>query len=353
MLHACVLAGGRGERFWPLSRRMRPKQLTDLTGGGTLLRLTVERLSELVPPERVLVVTSAALVPAVTREVPMVPERQIIGEPVGRNSAPAIALAAAWFARRDPKSVFLVAPSDHTIDGPSFLPFLAEAADYARSADDLVTFGIRPTRPETGYGYIEQGDRIRGNVYRVNAFREKPDPVTAEGLLRRGGFLWNSGMFVWRSEVILEALRACEASILDALGSLRFGGAGEVTRASLESFYAACPSISIDYAVMERASNIAVLRSEFAWCDLGSWAALGEVLPRDADGNVRVGESIVLDSRDSVFYTDGAPIAALGIDGLVVVRLGDVTMVCPKSRAEEVRLLVRELANHERWRELL
>ena len=349
-LFACVLAGGRGERFWPLSRRERPKQLTNLTGEGTMLRLTVERLLPVIPPERILVVTSADLREQVMAETPMLPPTNIVGEPVGRNSAPAVALAARWVEDREPDATFLVAPSDHVIDGEAFRSALEAATAYAATHRDLVTFGVVPTRPETGYGYIEVGEEVEGAIHRAVGFREKPDRKTAEHYVDEGRYLWNSGMFVWKASTIRAAFGQYLPEVFRAAEGLQVEKSGAIVPETLARFYEDSPSISIDYGIMEKADNVVVCASEFAWCDVGSWSALADVVSTDDDGNVRIGLVETIDVRDSVFYSDGAPIAAIGVEGIVVVRVGATTLVCPKDRAESVRDLVRILETRPDWR---
>lgn len=349
MLYACVLAGGRGERFWPLSRISRPKQLTNLTGDGTMLRVTVDRLLPAIPAERILVIVSAHLADAVAAELPELSRTQIIAEPEGRNSAPAVALGAHWIAARDPDAVFLLAPSDHVIAGEPFRAALLEAAAYAAGARDLVTFGMVPTRPETGYGYIEGGDALSGLIRRATSFREKPDLETARRFLAEGRFFWNSGMFVWHVRTILDAVARHLPDLHALLDDVAVGDDGAIPSESLVDFYGHAPSVSIDYGVMEKADNVAVRVSDFPWFDVGSWSALSDVMPADTAGNVTFGPTKLVDVADSVVYTDGGPIACVGVSGLVVVRVGEVTMVCPKEHAGAVRDLVRALADSAEW----
>jgi len=308
-----------------------------------MLRLTVDRLLGEIPPERILVVTSGSIADAIAEELPMLPAGQIIGEPFGRNSAPPIALVARWCYRNDPDAVFLVAPSDHLIETGPFIETLREAASHAASSSDLVTFGIRPTRPETGYGYIERGERLAGNVYRAQSFVEKPEREVAETLVAGGRHAWNSGMFVWGAATILAAFERHAPEISAAASALKIDAEGTISPAALEAFYGACPSISIDYAVMESATRVAVVDGRFRWSDVGSWASLGQVFDADNDGNIMVGDVKTLDAKDSIFYSDGAPIAAIGVERLIVVRVGELTLVCPIDRAQEVREFVRAI----------
>lgn len=318
-----------------------------------MLRLTLDRLLPATGPERVLVVTSDDLAPAVSEELPELPRNNVIGEPIGRNSAPAIALAAKWSEATRPGAVMLVAPSDHVLDGVAFRETLAEAVAYAARTDALITFGVRPTRADSGYGYIELGEALSGRLHRATAFEEKPGAEIAESYVASGRFLWNSGMFVWRASSLLAAIEAHAPEIHTPLLGLSPGDGGAFSSPGLRAYYEACPSISIDYAVMEKASNVAVCVSEFAWCDVGSWAALGDVLGADSAGNVRRGRVETLDTKNCVFYTDSGPIAAVGVEGVVVVRVGDVTMVCAREDAGRVRDLVRALGAKAEWGEYL
>jgi mannose-1-phosphate guanylyltransferase len=313
-----------------------------------MLRLTFDRLSPTIAPENIVVVTSSSLADATRRELPELPPSNVIGEPVGRNSAPAVALAARWVGERDPKGVFVVAPADHIVDRSAFWTALEEAGACAAGGTDLVTFGIHPTRPETGYGYIELGESRGGTCHRAAAFHEKPDRNRAVRFLESGRFRWNSGMFVWRADT-LRAAFAEHAPALHAL-SERLDLPGVDGGGNLEWFYEHAPSISIDYAVMEKARNVVVCTSPFAWCDVGSWAVLPEVVPADASGNVYHGPVLALDCEGSVVFSDGGPVALIGVRDLIVVRVGEVTMVCPRERAGEVRELVRAAGADPAWR---
>jgi len=315
-----------------------------------MLRLTVSRFASRIPPARTLVVTSEALASAVREALPEIPAGNVIGEPVGKSSAPAIALAARWVSARDPEGVLFVAPADHVVSNDPFLAALDRAGAAAARGTHLVTFGVAPTRPETGYGYIERGEALEDGVFRVSAFHEKPNEETARAFVA-AGFLWNSGMFVWRADVIGAAI-AKHLPDLHALSlALRFDArGGDLPRAPLERFYGEAPNVSIDYGVLEHADNVAVATLPFAWCDVGSWSALPEILPEDGDGNVRVGPVLSVDNEGSIFFSDGGPIAAVGLRDVVVVRIGEVTMVCPRAQAGRVRELARAVASDPAWR---
>lgn len=328
-VYAVVLAGGGGTRLWPASRRVRPKQFLPLAPGGrSLLEATVARARRLVPAERVLVVTSGEQADAVRATLPELPAANVLVEPVGRSTAPAVALAARTLAARgEPGALLAVLPSDHAVgDEAAFLRTLEAALAAART--HLVTVGIPPAYPSTGYGYLELGDRTDGPAREVRRFVEKPDAERARAFVASGRYLWNSGMFFFRACRILDEVRRHLPEVWAALESDR---------------YAEAPTISLDYGVMERTEDIWAVPGEFGWCDLGHWADLAAVHPPDADGHVRVGGPLLaLDARDNVVV--GAPLVALvGVEGLVVVATEDAVLVVPRARAQEVRRVVGEL----------
>jgi len=342
--HAFVLAGGRGTRFWPLSRRANPKQLLDFTGAGPLLALTLARISAVIPAERQWIITSEELVDSVRALAPAVPAEQIIGEPVGRNTAPAVALAASLLEESAPGSAFLLLPSDHLISPEElFLEDLREALALVEQEELLLTFGIEPSRAETGYGYIEASDAHAGGRARVvSAFVEKPDRATAEGYLAAGRYLWNSGMFAWRSDVVLQGLAAHEPQMVKLAKSVAAAGT-EGRRKALERAYEGMPSVSIDYALMEKAKNVVVLPARFGWNDVGHWLAMRDLWERDAQGNSARGELLAMDSRDNIVLGEGRLTALLGVSDLVVVQTEDVTLVCSAERSQELRDVLDEL----------
>jgi len=339
-LYPVILAGGRGERFWPLSRRARPKQLLPLLSERSMLADTLARLD--VPPSDAWILTARDLAPAVRAAVPEVPELQVVGEPVGKNTAPAIALASWWLHGSGADAVAVVLPSDHKIEpADAFREDVEEAAQTALERSAIVVIGVPATRPETGYGYIEMGEPVgsRSRARRVAAFREKPDRQTAARYVAAGN-LWNAGMFVFTPEVMLKEIRAHAPEIASALEGMPEPGQSGAGKA-LERYYATVPSISIDYAVMERTHNALVLPARFGWDDLGSWAALGGA--QDAAGNTVRGRALLEDVAGSVVFSDEGLVAAVGVRDLVIVRTGDVTLVCPRERAQDVRTLVERL----------
>jgi mannose-1-phosphate guanylyltransferase/mannose-6-phosphate isomerase len=310
-----------------------------------MLTHTLERLRGLVEPRDVWIVTARDLKREAEALAPGVPPAQVIGEPVGRNTAPAMALASWLLQDSGNDSVIAVLPSDHRIEpAPRFREELERAAGVALEKEAIVTFGVPPTRPETGYGYIEAGDPIGPGspFHRVRSFREKPDPGTAVRYVAEGRYLWNAGMFVFPPGVLLEEIRAHEPKIFASLAPVPRKAAGGIEEA-LEGFYRDVPSISIDYAVMERSKRALVARAGFAWDDLGSWAAIGSPGARDPSGNVVRGSALLHDCKDVIAFAEGGLVAGLGVEDLVIVRTPDVTLVCKRDRAQDVRAIVELL----------
>lgn len=356
--HAVVLAGGRGERFWPLSRRDRPKQLLTLLGDRTMLETTLSRLSPLVPIERTLIVTHRGLAEDVRASARGLPPEQILAEETGRNTAPAIALACLWIAHRDPGAVVLVTPSDHHIERSDvFNKAVRLAFEVAAQEDLLLTFAVRPTRPETGYGYIEIGRHLPAgpsrSVFAVASFQEKPPLRTAKRFLREGRYFWNSGMFVFRAGVLLKAVGEHLPPLAAALEKVRphLGTAREAQ--AVRDFYLGVDPISIDYGVFEKAGNVAAVKADFGWDDLGTLASLERVQEPDAGGNTRRGQVFVLEAKDSILVSEGGLLAAFGVRDLVIVHTPDVTLVMPRERASDLKKVVDALRDTPEGKEYL
>lgn len=343
-LFAVVLAGGSGTRFWPASRRKLPKQFLSVGGKRSLIAETVARLGKLVPPERVLVVAGVDHAPLVRRFLPKLPPENVLSEPVARNTAPCVAWAALEIERRSPDSVHAVFPADHVIAPPQvFRAALEDAAAEAHESGALVTFGIRPTFPATGYGYIEQGAELARRrasvVHAVQRFVEKPDRARAEQFLASGRFSWNSGMFVWSTRALLDELRRCSPELVAAL-------ARDLAPEAVARAYPALKSVSIDVAVLEKARRVHVIPANFTWSDVGAWPALPEVLPRDEHGNCVAGGATILaeGARENIVYAGRKELVALlGVDDLIVVRTKDALLVARKDRAQDVKTIVARL----------
>ncbi len=344
-MQALILAGGSGTRFWPLSRKSRPKQLLALEGDRTLLRDTVERLHPLVPPEAVWVCTTSALADAVRRELPEVPPAQVLLEPEGRNTAPAIGWSVRSLPAEARRGVVAVLPADHRVGNPAaFRDTLARAAQAVAAEDRVMTLGVTPRWAETGYGYLElaPGDQETGGLRRVSRFVEKPTLANAERFVASGNYLWNAGIFVFRGTTFLNVLARLQPELARGLEEI----AASPDR--LAEIYRRLPADSIDYAVMEKLDEITTLPLDCGWSDLGSWSALDEVLPRDAAGNTGRGDTVAVDAGGNLLFSDAGLIAVLGVRDLVVVRTGDAVLVMPKERAQEVRRIVAELTERRR-----
>ena len=346
--YAIIMAGGKGERFWPLSTARRPKQLLALAGGKPLILQAVDRLEGVVPPERILIVTNQALVEPIEILLGKGSLVGVLGEPVGRDTAAAIAAGAAWIKRRDPDAVFCVLTADHIIgELPVFRETLMRSLALCGEHDVLVTIGLAPSEPSSAYGYIEAGDlwKKSGGIefFRAKRFVEKPDTATAGKYLATGRYAWNSGMFVWSVQSIQMAFaefRPVLAKHIDAWSSCASEAA---FHAALGKDYPLLEKISIDYAVMEKAQNILVCKGSFSWDDVGSWPALESHLPKDRAGNATAGDVEVYDSADNIVVSEGRLTALVGVKDLVVVQADGVTLVCEKSRAQEIKGLLAKL----------
>ncbi len=339
-MQALILAGGSGTRFWPLSRRAMPKQFLTLEGDRSLLQATVDRLQPEIRPEQVWISTTEALAPQVREQLPEVPADQVLAEPMGRNTAPAIGWAVGCLPEAAREGVVAVLPADHRIEQrAAFRDTLARAARVVGSDDRVMTLGVQPDRVETGYGYLELGEDLEGDpaLRRVARFTEKPDLETARSFYESGNYLWNAGIFVFRGATLLHHLERLEPAVGEGLAAIR----SEPART--RELYAALPSTSIDYAVMERLDDLGTLPLDCGWSDLGSWAALGEILDGDERGNTGRGDLVAIDSKDNLLWAESGQIATIGVEGLVVVRTADTVLVMPRERAQDVKKVVETL----------
>lgn len=362
MLHAIVMAGGSGTRFWPASRAALPKQLLPLAGDRTLLEDTVARLDGLVPPDRVMIVTSARLLDAVRRQLPMIPEPGLVGEPCKRDTAPCIGLAALLVTRHDPDAVMAVMPSDHVIRPVErFQAAIRQAAALvAETPGRLVTFGIRPTYPAEGFGYIQQGaplpapaSGVSAPAHAVARFREKPPASVAREYLAAGNYLWNAGIFVWKASTILAAIEERQPECLTRLRRIAAAWDTPDRADVFATEFAAIKGISIDYAVLEHARDVAVIEAPFTWDDLGGWSAVARQRGADAEGNTVVGRHLGIDSRTTIVHSsDGHLVVTMGLENMLVVHTPDATLVAGRAHEEAVRKVVAELENRG-WQDYL
>lgn len=343
---ALIMAGGRGERFWPRSRKNMPKQFLSLTGDGkTMIQLTVERILPLVNMEDIYIATNRDYKPLVREQLPDIPEENILCEPVGKNTAPCIGLGAVHIAKKYEDAIMFVLPSDHLIKyNTIFLSSLRDAAEVAEAGENLVTLGITPDHPETGYGYIRfLQDMPLGRAFAVDSFTEKPDRETAIEYLASDEYLWNSGMFIWKVSTILHSLQKCMPETYEGL--MRIGGAigTDEEQTTLEKEFAAFRSESIDYGVMEHSENIYVLTSSFGWDDVGSWLAVERIQQSNEFGNVINGSAVTVDTKNSIIQGGKKLIAAVGVENLIIVDSQDALLVCDKQSAGNIKKVLEEL----------
>jgi mannose-1-phosphate guanylyltransferase len=355
--YAVIMAGGRGTRFWPLSRSHRPKHLLKVLSEKSLIRETADRLLPLFGPQSTLIVTVAEHYDAVRKELPALPRTNFLTEPQGKNTAPCIGLAAIELIARDPNAIMTVLPADHWIsNAAAFRRTLKAATQLAERHSALVTVGLRPGYPETGYGYILRGKKLNGprngRAYQVKGFKEKPSPEAAAKLIKSGA-LWNSGIFAWRAATILAMLRRFEPALYNGLEKIgretrgrRPADVDPKRRALVRREYKKMPNISIDYAVMERAGSegrVLTLEADFGWSDVGNWASVHRMLPQDGKGNTGVGKWLGVKSRDCLVYSPDRLVVLLGTHDMVVVDTPDALLVGDMKRAQEVRDVVEEL----------
>jgi mannose-1-phosphate guanylyltransferase len=353
-----IMAGGRGTRFWPRSRAANAKQVLRLTGELSLIQETVERLKPLIPPERIWIITNDLLRKEIIRQLPQVPANQIIAEPAARNTAPCIGLAAEILSRIDPNAIMGVFPADHLVTKPKRFLQIVKAAFQSAEKDQLTVVGVQPRWPETGYGYIEFPKGTTGSLVAtpVKSFREKPDLATAKKYVKTGRFFWNSGMFFWKTSVILDALRRYQPKTATLLSGLPNFGSSKFNKA-LQQVFPKCESISIDYAVIEkaamteRATVTGIAADDFGWNDLGSWNAVYDVMGKDAADNATRGDVLIVNGKGNYVETTnvgGRVVALVGVENLVVVDTPDALLVVPRDRAQDVGQIVKLLEKQGR-----
>lgn len=350
MLHAVIMAGGSGTRFWPASRQAKPKQLLNIGANRSMLQSTFDRLQGLVSAEHVLVATNEKLSEAVAYQLPDLPREHIIGEPFKRDTAPCIGVAASLVCAADPDGVMIVMPSDHVIEPREEFhrAIWAGLSLIQQSPEMIVTFGIRPTYPAESFGYIQRGEAVPAvpgiAAFQVERFREKPDRQTAEEYLQSGSFYWNSGIFMWRARTILDALQTYEPEMYELIQEIAKGIGTLDFQEVFARHFEKIQGKSIDFAVMERYSNIVTIEAPFSWDDVGSWQAIARLIQPDASGNAVQGSYLPIDSSGMIVRADDEHlVVTIGMQEMIVVHTADATLVAPKSEEERVREVVQQL----------
>ena len=353
--YAIILAGGSGTRFWPLSRRKRPKQLLELYGRGTLLEQTVARIKDIIPAERTYIFTSELVRDAIARSLPKIPRRQIVAEPAARNTAPTIGLAAREILRRDSDGVMVVLPSDHVIRKPgAFRQVLKAGCRFASAEGRSVIVGLKPTRPETGYGYVRVGPIVKRQgapIFEVLGFTEKPAEKTAARYVVSANYLWNGGMFIWRASTVIHNLERFQPRMAKGLAAIARAG-GVRSSEALRRLYPRLEKISVDYALMEKIPSVFAVAADIGWSDVGSWAVGYELNPKDRDRNVRPRRSLCFNAQGNIIVSPKKFVAAVGVQNLAIIDTEDALLVCALNRSQDVGKAVQEM-ERLKLRELL
>ncbi|OBY76954.1 mannose-1-phosphate guanylyltransferase [Paenibacillus sp. KS1] len=345
---AVIMAGGKGERFWPKSRTNLPKQFLNISGNKSMIQQCVSRLQKFIPIEQVFVVTNELYAELIKAQIPTIPYENIIIEPVGRNTAPCIGLASIIIEERFPNSTMVVLPSDHIIKNEEeFLHILRTAVEVSQEGKNLVTLGIQPTYPETGYGYIESTNDIvmvnELHVHKVDKFVEKPDLEKATSYLEAGNYYWNSGIFIWKTCVIRGYIQEHMPQVHDILETMKSSFINNNRNEVIIAEFPKMPDQSIDYGIMEKVKDIYVIPCVFGWDDVGSWTALERINDTDENGNVVRGNSLSIDTKRCIIESNGKLIATLGVEDLIIVETDDVTLICNKDKAQEIKSLIKEI----------
>lgn len=349
-LYAVIMAGGVGSRFWPRSKECKPKQLIRIFGDNTMIQDTVKRMEGLVEPKNIFVITNKVQKPRVIEQLPQLPQENIVDEPFGKNTAACIGLASVLIKAKNNEAVVLTLPSDHLIkDEDEFRKCLKNAAEFAYESKGLVTIGITPNRPETGYGYIQFDEKeISGNIYKVLTFAEKPNLATARRFIESGDFLWNAGIFIWRVDTILEEIKNFLPDLHEGLLEIESAIGTTDFEKQLVNVYGQLKSISIDYGVMEKAHNVYLTKADFYWNDVGSWEAVYEVAEKDEEGNALVGDVYTEKTFGSYVFSPKKFVATIGVENLIIIDTHEALLVCNRDNAQEVRQIVEYLKMNKR-----
>lgn len=344
-LYAVIMAGGVGSRFWPRSKKKLPKQLIKIFGDRTMIQATVDRLAGLIDLKNIYVITNELQRPEVVNQLKNIPEENIIEEPFGRNTAACIGLASVIIKAKDPDAVTIVLPADHIIkDEDKFRETIKNAANFANDSKGLVTIGINPTRPETGYGYIQIDDKaVADNIYKVYTFAEKPNYATAVRFVESGDFLWNSGMFIWRVDTILDEMRNLMPDLFEGLVEIEKSLGKPGFKEDLKNVYGQLKKISIDYGIMEKSSKVYSTKGTFTWSDVGSWEEVYQLSEKDSNGNASIGKVFTDRVVDSYIYSPDKLTAVIGLDNIIVINHDDTVLICRRDKAQDVKEIVEYL----------
>lgn len=347
-LFTLIMAGGSGTRFWPRSKEAKPKQYLNLFGDESLLQSTIKRFTLFTPTENIYVVSGKSQATVLEEQTPTLPKANLIYEPVGKNTLPCIGLAAMFAEKENSDGIMVVTPSDHLIENDElFRDTVLAAVKIADVRDGIVTIGITPTYPATGYGYVQTAENITGSEiikqFKVERFVEKPNETKAAEYLKQGGFYWNSGLFVFKISVFLDAVKQFAPALYSDLRKIQADFGNSSFEKTLDTIYRAVEGISVDYGIMEHAKNIYLVEGNFVWNDLGSWESVYLTADKDENGNAVVGESIIIDSKNSYIYSETGLIALVGLDDVIVVQDGNTTLVCKRDKAEEIKKVVDHL----------
>ncbi len=347
-LYCLIMAGGSGTRFWPRSKAVKPKQYLNIFGEDSLLQSTIKRFSNFTEYEDIYIVSGKSQAKVLEEQTPELPKENLIYEPVGKNTLPCIGLAAMFAEVDNPEGIMVVSPSDHLItDENLFKNTVLTAAKIADEKNGIVTIGITPTYPATGYGYVQTAEEINAGdaikQFKVERFVEKPDEKTADSYLKQGGFFWNSGLFIFKVSVFLDSVKQFAPNLYNDLKKIQAEIGKETFEPTLDTIYRAVESISVDYGIMEHAKNIYLVEGSFDWNDLGSWESVYLTDKKDENGNAGAGEAILLDTKNSYVYSDSGLVAVVGLDDVVVVQDGNTTLVCKRDKTEDVKKIVEQL----------
>lgn len=342
--YCVIMAGGAGTRFWPISRQEKPKQFLDiLDTGSTFIRSTYERFASFIPARNFLVVTNSSYKSLVLEQIPEIGGDQVLSEPLGRNTAPCIAYAAFRIKAMNPQATMIVTPSDHLIlNGPAFREVVEEAVEFASSRDALVTIGVKPTRPATGYGYIQVEQPMREDgMNKVKTFTEKPNSELAQAFLKSGDFFWNSGIFIWQTNAILRSMQSLLPETYQLFNSIYPAYDTPEEESGIARIYPECRAISIDYGIMEKAGNVYVRCGDFGWSDIGTWGSLYDYSPKDACGNTCTGERILFDTKECLIGLPPEKLAVIeGLHDYIIVDTSDVLLICPKDNEQNIKKFI-------------